>query len=207
MIKNGIIQDKEIKGVKVLIDLIPKTNNYGRPAYDMSPTSITIHETANKRKGADAKAHTEYVDNVSNYVSWHFTVDDKEIYQEIPINENAWHAGDGGKGKGNRTSIAIEICVNEDGDFEKAKENTRILVQYLMQETGIKNIVPHKHWSGKNCPMNILSSGWDEFLNWLHVDIDKDNEYDIIKSERDYYKQKFEELYQWVTEIKEYGGY
>ena len=61
-----------------------------------------------------------------------FTVDDKEIYQHLPLNENAWHAGDGAEGTGNRESIAIEIAVNEDGDYNKAVENARKLAAYLM---------------------------------------------------------------------------
>lgn len=206
MIKNGVIQDKEIKGVKVIINLIPENNKFARPAKSMNPTSITIHETGNTKKGADAKAHTIYVDNIQSYVSWHFTVDDKEIYQEIPINENAWHAGDGGSGTGNCTSIAIELCINEEGNFEKTKENARVLVQYLMQETGIKEIYPHKHWSGKNCPANILRSGWDEFVNYLVSDF-KEQDYEMIVAERDYWKQKFHDLKDFINEVTEYGNY
>lgn len=187
MIKNGIIQDSHIKGTKVSIDLVPVSNKFARPAKAMTPSSITIHETGNTRKGADAKAHTEYIDNVSSYVSWHFTVDDKEIFQELPINENAWHAGDGGTGKGNLTSIAIEICVHEGVNFEKAKQNAKNLVQYLMNETGIKTVVPHKHWSGKECPRNILASGWGEFHSWIMED--QTSELEQLRAERDYWKQ------------------
>ena len=194
MIKNGIIQESHIKGIKVLIDLVPVSNKWARPANAMSPTSITIHETGNKRVGADAKAHTNYIDNMKGQsVSWHFTVDDKEIYQELPINENAWHAGDGGNGEGNRTSIAIEICINEDGDFEKAKENAKKLVQYLMRETGIKTVVPHKHWSGKQCPRQILAEGWDKFHSWL-MEGDETSELEQLRAERDYWKNAVHEL-------------
>lgn len=214
MLDNGLITVDKIKGVPVVVDLIPTTNTTSRPQNPMNPTSITIHETGNFNDGADAKAHTQYVDNATErYVSWHFTVDEDIIYQELPINENAWHSGDGGQGEGNRTSIAIEMCVNKDGDFEKVKENTRKLVQYLMKETGVKEIVPHQHWKskkypkGKFCPYTILKNeGWNNFLNFLHVDIDKDEEYGIIKNERDYYKEKFEQLYQFVIQIKEFGG-
>ena len=31
-----------------------------------------------------------------NEVSFHFAVDDKEVVQGIPLDRNAWHAGDGG---------------------------------------------------------------------------------------------------------------
>jgi N-acetylmuramoyl-L-alanine amidase len=189
MIKNGIIQDSHIKGTKVSIDLVPVSNKFARPAKPMTPSSITVHETGNANKGADAKAHAAYIKTVKTSVSWHFTVDDNEIYQHLPINENAWHAGDGGKGKGNTTSIAVEICINEDGDFQKAKENAKRLVQYLMNETGVKEVVPHKHWSGKECPRNILASGWDKFHSWL-LEEDRANEVEQLKAERNFWKQR-----------------
>lgn len=134
----------------------------------MKPTHITIHETDNPGKGADAEAHAklQYNGN-SRTASWHFSVDDKEIYQSIPTNEEAFHAGDGRNGPGNKTSIAIEICVNSDGDFTKAKENAAWLVNYLMEKHDIplSNVVQHNKWSGKNCPRNIRAQGWDKFIS------------------------------------------
>ena len=167
MLKNGIIQDTTISGIPFRVDLIPVTNKTSRPAYKMDPTSITVHNTGNSSKGADAEAHTEYVDNTTAYVSWHFTVDDKQIIQELPIIENAWHAGDGGSGKGNRTSIAIEVCENNGIDWKVARDNAINLIVYLMKETGIElgSVVPHKKWSGKNCPHVILAEGWDKFID------------------------------------------
>lgn len=83
-------------------------------------------------------------------MSWHFTVDDKQIYQHLPTNENGWHAGDG-DGSGNRESIGIEISVNQDGDYNKALENAKRLAGYLMNKEGISadHIYRHQQWSGK----------------------------------------------------------
>lgn len=169
MIKNGIIQDKSIQGVPVTVDLIPKSNITSRPAYHMVPMSITVHNTGNRSKGANAKSHTNYIDTAKGYVSWHFSVDDKEIYQELPVNENAWHAGDGGEGKGNRTSIAIEICEHEGINWAKAKENAAKLINYLLYNLNLKDVYPHKHWSGKYCPRVILNEGWDKFLEFVEI--------------------------------------
>lgn len=93
MIEKGIIKEDNIYGVPFKVDLIPKENKTSRPALTMTPTSITVHETDNEAQSADARMHTKYVDNTRNYVSWHFTVDDGIIIQELPIIENAWHAG------------------------------------------------------------------------------------------------------------------
>lgn len=67
-------------------------------------------------------------------------------------------------------SIGIEICENADGNFEKAIENAQWLIRQLMQEQGIplSNIVPHKHWSGKECPRKLLNR-WDSFKAGIAV--------------------------------------
>ncbi|MED3000662.1 N-acetylmuramoyl-L-alanine amidase [Bacillus velezensis] len=148
--------------VKITKDFIPVGHN-NRPGYAMDPAYITVHNTANTAKGASAAMHARYEKNPETPTSWHFTVDDKEIYQHLPLNENGWHAGDG-NGTGNRKSIGIEICENSDGDFEKAVTNAQWLIKKLMKEQGISlaNVVPHQHWSGKYCPRKLLDR-WDSF--------------------------------------------
>ena len=59
------------------------------------------------RAGANAENHAKYLykqatEGTFRTASWHFTVDDKQIYQHLPTNENGWHAGDG-DGSGNRS--------------------------------------------------------------------------------------------------------
>lgn len=147
------------------ISLIPKSNKSSRPGHKMIPKYITIHNTGNSRKGANAAMHSTYVDTHSGYISWHFTVDDQQIIQELPIYENAWHAGDG-NGAGNRQSIGIEICENIDGDYKKAEENAAKLVSFLLEELklDLSAVYPHQHWNGKYCPHKILDEGWDKFM-------------------------------------------
>ncbi|WP_051272027.1 peptidoglycan recognition protein family protein [Shimazuella kribbensis] len=145
---------------------IPESNTKTRPRIEMKPAYITIHETDNTEKGATAKAHAnfQYKGN-DRQASWHYTVDQEDIYQSLPDNEVAWHAGDD-RGPGNMQSIAIEICVNEDGDFEKAKANAAWLVTYLLfkHQIPIENVVQHNKWSGKNCPSHMRENGWDAFI-------------------------------------------
>ena len=109
-----------MKKIKIVKDFIPISNQTSRPRYDMDPQYITIHNTGNSRKGADAKMHTQYIDSAKGYISWHFTVDDKIIYQELPCTETGWHAGDG-NGDGNMKSIGIEICENSNIDWINAR--------------------------------------------------------------------------------------
>ncbi|MGE6629811.1 peptidoglycan recognition protein family protein [Bacillus sp. NPDC077027] len=154
--------------VNIIQSYIPKSNR-NRPGHFMKPLYITVHNTANTKKGADAANHAHFIKRSSTGVSWHFTVDDKVIYQHLPLNENGWHAGDG-RGTGNMKSIGIEICENEDGNFEKAVENAQWLIRQLMSTQGITlaNVVPHKRWSGKHCPRKLLD-GWDRFKAGIAV--------------------------------------
>ena len=132
---------------------------------------ITIHETGNAARGADAAAHGSYLNSAAGeaaLVSWHYTVDDHAIVQHLPDGETASHAGAGPKGTGNARSIGVEICVNADGDFAKARENAASLVRLLMEEHGtpIGHVVQHNHWNGKDCPYTIrhTSGAWEAFL-------------------------------------------
>lgn len=153
--------------LKITEQYIPK-GNQNRPAHPMSPKYITIHDTGNASKGAGAKNHAIYAGRGVNEVGYHFVVDDKNIYQLLPLNENAWHAGDGGNGTGNRQSIAIEICENPESNRATAEKNAQQLTAYLMKKCGIPigNIKQHYDWNGKNCPHIIRSrkNGWSDFV-------------------------------------------
>ncbi|PGT90135.1 N-acetylmuramoyl-L-alanine amidase [Bacillus thuringiensis] len=164
------VKQGDVNGVPFTQWIVPKGNGDIRPAKPMTPKYITIHETDNVKAGATARSHAQFlykqaVGQTVRVASWHYTVDDKEIYQHIPINENALHSG---SSTGNSQSIAIEIAVNQDGDYNKAVENAQKLVAYLMKETSIPatGIVKHQKWSGKNCPDRLIASGnWDSFVN------------------------------------------
>lgn len=132
---------------------------------------ITIHETDNTSKGANAKAHGN-LQQSGFPSSWHYSVDDKEIVQSFVHNAQCWHSGKG-RDDGNLNSIAIEICVNSDSDYLKAIDNAIWLTKKIMAEENIPigNVVQHNYWSGKNCPRRLRAGShgitWKEFLNKL----------------------------------------
>ena len=157
-------------GITIQQDIIP-AGRRNRPGGRNPDVYITIHETGNTDAGADAEAHGKYLTSSAgeaSLTSWHYTVDDHAIVQHLPDNETAYHAGDGAGGPGNATSIGIEICVNQDGDFEAARANAAALVRLLMAEHGIPlgNIKQHHDWNGKNCPATIRATpgAWEAFL-------------------------------------------
>src|SRR5699024_10747010 len=131
---------------------IPKTNKKTRPGTNITPTSITIHETDNINVRANARAHALLqVNGNPRQASWHIQVDDeKEVYQSLPFTEAAYHSG---TYIGNHSSIAVEICVNKDGNYNQALLNAIEVIKVLKKKyPTIKRVVQHHHWSKKNCP-------------------------------------------------------
>ncbi len=85
-------------------------------------SSYTIHNTANRNRGANAQMHAKFVfgGGGDDSASFHDVVDDHELYQLIPYNEPAFHVGDWPNGPGWKSSYGIEVCENADGDFQLA---------------------------------------------------------------------------------------
>lgn len=146
--------------VKITKDYAPVVSSGARPGIKMSKCiGVTIHNTDNSGVGAGARAHANLLKNSwkNKQQSWHFAVDENGAYQSIPTDEIAWHAGDGGSGKGNTQTIAIEICMNSDGDLEKATDNAAQLAAQQLKKKGLSadKLYQHHDWSGKNCPSQI----------------------------------------------------
>ncbi len=166
MIVQGIIQEKYLKNCPFKVKLVSMKGQANvRTGIFMVAKGITIHNTGNNMPTATALAHANWLVTVEeaekDYIGAHFFVDDSQIVQVLPINEVAWHAGDG-QGRGNMTTIAIEIC--EVGNILQAEENTLLLIGYLRQHLGKLPIYKHQDWTGKYCPRVLLSTGrWKSF--------------------------------------------
>lgn len=159
--------------MEITQDII-KAGSINRPQTKNSCKYITVHDTANKSRGADAAAHAKYIKSVKDRTSWHYTVDDSEIYQHIPDNEKSYHTS---SLNANESSIAIELCVNADGDFEKTKQNAAKLVNMLMEKYNIpkENIRAHRDWTEKDCPASLHGDAWEDFVE-LCTEKKADNE-------------------------------
>jgi hypothetical protein len=99
--------------------------------------------------------------------SWHFTVDDKEIYQAQSCNYKCFHAGNA---TGNATSIGIEICMFNDATRQlKTYQNAIALVKILLKYYGwgIDKVKRHKDWSGKHCPAWLIEGKYGYTWNWF----------------------------------------
>jgi len=151
--------------MNIIESLVPKTKWQNKCPYEMEPEFIVIHNTAND---ASAEKEVAFMLSNDNFISFHVAVDDKKIIKAIPFNRNAWHAGDGDKGKGNRKGIAIEICFSKSGGdrFLKAEENAAEFVALVLKQHGwgIDRVKKHQDFSEKYCPHRTLDMGWERFL-------------------------------------------
>ena len=143
----------------------------GMPGIQYNATGINqyIHEQANSPTGRIA--------------SWHYTVGEDAVYQHVPDDEVAWHAGDGSRpygsayynntyqynsiGGGNQNGIGIETCINAGGNYRLVLRKTAKLVAALLLKYNLEidAVKQHYNFSGKNCPYVIRKSGlWKNFL-------------------------------------------
>lgn len=153
--------------------------------FPLRPTYITIHSTDNPGGTAAQHARGMYEGNFrgkskwnrTGYMTWHFTVDDIQAIQSLPLNIQGEHADH--DGPGNTSSIGIEICVFRDPARQAAAiDRAARLTAYVMRQTGVPldHVVPHYHWpqvhfhnNQKNCPRILLENGkpgprWEAFL-------------------------------------------
>ena len=147
----------------------------------MVPEYITIHETSLGTDIKDTKggtmygvAHYEEVLNDPNgrNVAYHYLVEanygnPSKIYKFLEPTEVCYHTG---TPEGNFKSIGIERLVNSDTDMYRAISVQARLTAYLMNRFKIplSHVVPHKYWSGKECPGRLLAGlygGWDGFIH------------------------------------------
>lgn len=148
--------------------LVPTSKHNIKCPFSMTAEGYCVHNTAN-----DASANNEanYMLNNNNNVSFHYVVDDKEVIQCIPENLNAWHAGDGRKGNGNRKYIGVEICYSKSGGarFTAAEKNAAQFIAKGLNAKGwgIDRVKKHQDFSGKYCPHRTLDLGWQRFLNLI----------------------------------------
>jgi N-acetylmuramoyl-L-alanine amidase len=166
-------------------DLIP-AGKYGRHIRErLNARYITVHSTGSP--GGTAAAHARLLRegkiraktkwNKRGFNMWHFTVDDRETVQHLPVNETGEHADH--DGPGNATSIGIEICEFHEASRQKvALARAAELIAWLRRKHRIplNHVVPHYHWTmhrfhnwNKPCPRILMDGGkpgakWAAFL-------------------------------------------
>lgn len=173
-----------------IVEILELTHGKNRTGIKKTSTEyIVIHDTGSAAPDATARAHANWLKNMTldenneTYISWHFTVDEKEIIQHLPLDETAFHAGDGqttypntwsgGLGGGNKNGIGIETCVNYGSDYNITMRKTAKLVAELLIEfdLGLDRVKQHNDFSGKDCPQTMRhAERWQEFMTLVEIE-------------------------------------
>lgn len=155
------------------MNIISKQISYNKTERSIQPEYIVIHDTGNTGRGSDANAHFNYFNSDDRQASADFFVDDKDIIQVNDYTKYyTWHCGsNNASGIDNSNSIGIEMCVNSDGDYDKAFSNMVELTKYLM---AILNISPNKvirHYdaTGKICPYSMSKNNWAKWTEFKQL--------------------------------------
>lgn len=134
-----------------------------RPGTPIRATSLTVRKAADPSEQADAVAHNRYIRSsaaIDHMVSWHFTVDDKCIYQHLPTGEMGWHA----HVAANASSIGVEICTHQGIDEAAALARAARLCVWLARQL---DLVPshavrrHHDWANAR---HGRSDSWRVFV-------------------------------------------
>ena len=174
----------------------------------------TVHNTPkiNQAKGTTmAEQHVRATVNGNmGTVRVHFYVDDVEIWQDLPLDWQSWHAGQSGKAErngshyGNQATISIEVI----GNSPKAEQNAAKLVAWLLNKYNmtVDDVYTHNYWVNvrngvkaeegedlrtkpdgyKSCPIYIIPH-WPVFLSSVKsfMHILKNEEYNNSVTEGD----------------------
>ncbi len=160
------------KEANIKIRTMPSNSRPRRAAKRLNVKFITIHSTANHSPTSTAMQHSRALcRGAFSNRSWHFTVDQFMVVQNAPLTETTWHAGNNA---GNHNSIGIEMCECESKGHNHFRtwDRTAKLAAVLMKRFNIRlrYVVPHYHWTRKNCPAPLMSNGkpgpkWMWFLS------------------------------------------
>lgn len=160
--------------MNIIKNLVSKDKYDIKCPYPMDAEFIVVHNTAN-----DAPAANEIAYMIRNDLetSFHYAIDDKYVVQGIPEDRNAWHAGDGAEGKGNRKGIGIEICYSLSGGsrFTAAEKLAASFIADKLKEKGwgVDKVKKHQDFDGKYCPHRTLNLGWQRFLGMIQTELNK----------------------------------
>ena len=118
---------------------------------------IVLHNTANTAPAINEIKWLGSKDNTSS-TSFHYAVDDTGVYQAIPTDIIAHHAGNKAT---NYQAIGIEIAksmVNDENIKDDAIHKGAQLIALLMSyyQIDISNVITHYDASGKYCPHDIF---------------------------------------------------
>ena len=154
------------------MEVVKKQISYNYSARTQPVQYIVVHDTGNTAAGSNASAHFSYFNGGNRGSSADVFVDDHSAwYVNDYTKYYSWHCGDGGGkyGIANANSVGVEMCVNADGDYSAAMQNTAKVVRSLMKELGVpfERVIRHYDASRKNCPASMSYNNWEKWKEFL----------------------------------------
>jgi hypothetical protein len=155
--------------VELHVMLTPKgPNRSGKP---MLWSGVTQHTTNNVGVGTDALMHARWQNSGTpghpdGKIGVHFYVDDHQVIQCIPVDEQGVHSGDWR----NQSHVAVELCVNAERNAHGAERNAQALDAALLdilRTTARADLYPHTFNAEGHCPR--LSVGWADWVRQVDV--------------------------------------
>lgn len=167
--------------MKFRTDWAPIRSGVNCSGYGNPKRYVTIHQTGNLSRGANANMHARLQKNNPRNASWHWQVDAVEAVQSFPHSVRCWHASDGG-GPGNMQSIGIEICINQDQNYNQQVANGAKLAAWVLNHEGLTLDKMYRHYdwdkkSRKRCPRQIMDGKngitWTKFRQMVQDELNK----------------------------------
>ena len=120
-------------------------NAPARPGTPMKPYYVTVHDVGGTHAVSDGQWTSNYC-NTNGSSSWHFSVGNDGAYQSLPMDEVAWHAGDGTGTPLKFTDTGIKatsdypakVTISSDGYWEFNGEKSSLQAP----------MVPIQHYNG-----------------------------------------------------------
>lgn len=143
---------------------------------------IVVHESAMTIDGQNAEylAKMQYryaFESGGRAASWNYQIDAYSAYQSFEDDIICWHASDGtdSVGTGNNNGIGIEMCVNQDGNYEGTLANNAKLVASLLLKynLNLENVKRHFDMDPKQkeCPSYLIRTNrYDEFTEMIRME-------------------------------------
>lgn len=148
-------------------------NPFSRPGRKLRGISFIVwHYTANP--GASAANHERYFESLKNqdttdsntdrYASAHIFVDRDSALEIIPLDEEAYHAGQAWY---NMNSIGIELCIEKDGSFHPDTIARAVKIGAVLCKrfdlNPLTKTIRHYDVTGKICPKPWVENPKDFF--------------------------------------------
>lgn len=158
--------NSNVQKMNIITGLLPWDATGRTQIKKKSTQFITIHDTGDASQSAADWNEYESSGSDKRETSWHFTVGENEIFQHVPLEEVAWHAGDGSSEYGlNDTGVKYDgpnpkITLGDDKYLYINGEKTKIFTSWTANGISEAGIYTCKGENGNYYMANVHTSSY-----------------------------------------------